>query len=206
MRLEKFIATYPFLIHATRESNVSRILRMRTLESAMRLIERAESRYVRSLPRQAQRVLNVDGEVVVLRDQLPLLNGQVQLADGFSIVDLVALLDRHVFFWPARVGDAGGGFLASPKYAEERTTLLRVRLADLLNANQNVGPFFCRYNSGAGRMSNGKASPRGPELFAGVAAFDGTPGAVTEVVFRDEVRLPPALDLREPGSAEFRRV
>jgi hypothetical protein len=71
--------------------------------------------------------------------------------------------------------------------------LIRVTTSELLDANSESTAEFCRYNSGSPRYSGGRPSPRGPGTFVSAESFDGTPGSVAELVFRDSATLPAAL-------------
>ena len=68
--------------------------------------------------------------------------------------------------------------------------MLRVLLRELLIANPNHIPFFCRYNSGAPRTSRGRKSPRGPETFTLAPRWSAPASRVAEVSFVGTVILP----------------
>jgi hypothetical protein len=79
------------------------------------------------------------------------------------------------------------------RYATEQPLILRVKVRDLIDANPDTNPQFCRYNSGAPRCSPkrpGRRSPRGPDTFVAASDFSGSPSKVVELVFPTAVKLP----------------
>jgi hypothetical protein len=128
---------------------------------------------------------------VNLRDQLKLQQGHVELMGGWSWSDLIAALNSRVFFWP---GDHDGpndyGRRLFDAYDLAEQTVLRVGLGDLLEANPDTSPYFCRFNSGAPRTVNGRKSPRGPDTFLAGGAWPHSPSEVVEISFVCSVSLP----------------
>ena len=183
---QDFARHFPFVFHTTPRRHLQLIQRDRILFSAKALIIQAEGKYTPRPPRARRQELQFkDGSVRVLRDQEPLLRkGQIELEQGFTMEALTELIDSHVLFWPR---DADG-LTTSSKYQDEERATLRVPTADLFGAN--ALPMFCRYNSGAGRASGGRPSPRGPKLFVGPGAFHAPVSAVREVAFKTDAVLP----------------
>jgi hypothetical protein len=133
----------------------------------------------------------IDGQPILIRDQDPLHEGAIAFEHRWNLGRFVSHVNSHVFFWP---GSAGGpidyGRNHYQRYAGEQPLLLRVGLYQLMLANSDIEPLFCRFNSGAPRVVGGRKSPRGSETFQRAEAFDGTPSQVVEVVFRDSLVLP----------------
>jgi hypothetical protein len=69
---------------------------------------------------------------------------------------------------------------------------LRMSFSELLEVNPSVQPYFCRFNSGAPRMTGGRRSPRGPDTFQKANEWRGPPFRVAEVSFVGRVVLPTA--------------
>lgn len=136
--------------------------------------------------------LKVDGKTVLLRDQRPLFQGNIEFQDGWAFEDLLQELNRRVYFWPGtEKGPSAYGLRHFERYSKtECAWLIRIPTADLFSINEAVVPEFCQYNSGAPRCSGGKKSPRGASTFLPADRFAGTPSDVVEVTFTSAVRLP----------------
>src|SRR5882672_8653746 len=103
--VDRFLRLRPFLYHLTDTRNVRRILRTRRIESAAHLLRLARRTDLVRERRRAHVSISVDGEEIAIRDQAPLHQGNMALADGCTFSDFVALLNERVFFWP---GSADG--------------------------------------------------------------------------------------------------
>ena len=197
--LDRFSRLRPFLYHLTSATNVSRILRTRRIESAARLMHLARRTELIGVRRREHISIAVGGEEITIRDQAPLHQGNMALADGWSFTDFVSLLNSRVFFWPGKIaGPISYGVRHYERYVHEKPVILRVPTKSLLIANPKTPPHFCRYNSGSPRCSNGLKSPRDRRTF--VTGDEATFGAghVVEVTFSEGVMLPEAV---EAGSA-----
>ena len=121
------------------------------------------------------------------------------LSGGWSFGDFVEALNHRVFFWPgAADGPNPYGRRHFGRYLAEGPVLMRVKTWELLRANRDSIPEFCRYNSGSPRYSGGRPSPRGPETFLAASSFRSPPSEVVELVFRNVAALP---DLWEVGTS-----
>lgn len=187
MDLKIVVAKRKYVFHQTAPENVARIRRLKKLSCSADLLSQA-GKPVATQPRPEALTIDIASEPVVLRGQAPLLaKGQLALADGFTMSDLVQLLDAHVYFWLAATADEapqGGGKKKSGGEAR-----LRIGLADLIAANPSRGPLFCRYTSGGPRAAQGEGSPRGPDLFQGIVEFEQM-DQLNEMVFKGAVNLP----------------
>ena len=101
---------------------------------------------------------------------------------------LVAHINEHVFFWPGfATGPIESGLNHFELYRGEELAFLRILSADVINSSQAL---FCRFNSGAPRVVNGRRSPRGADTYVPASSFRGTAGDVVEVVVRGALVLP----------------
>jgi len=76
-------------------------------------------------------------------------------------------------------------------YRSRGREMIKIRIADLLDANPAKVSFFCRCNSGALRQQPGRVPvKRGPAIFAPAGGFAGAPSRVVDLVFESQVRLP----------------
>ncbi|MBK7862489.1 MAG: hypothetical protein IPJ65_28555 [Archangiaceae bacterium] len=193
-----FVKDKPHLFHRTPTGNLELVKAKRRLLAASELIILAEGSYRQTEPRAMGRTLSIDGHNVQLRDQAPLLvKGQLELEGGFSMTDLVTLLDAHVYFWP----DVGSGLSTSAKYRGEDFALIRVSTWSMFKRNGTA--LFCRVNSGGPRANNGRPSRRGPDLFQQASAFSGTVSKVEEVVFQKQANLPDNAEVSLDGGQTF---
>jgi hypothetical protein len=196
LTFDEFFQQRPYLYHLTACSNIPAIESVGELKSSAELLEEAGKERMLRTKRKRSEQLVVGGFAVSLRDQAPLYAGNIQLRHGWTFSDVVEMLNEHVYFWP---GDSGSpsryGVRHYCRYEKEgeELTMLRVAATDLLSANPESHPRFCRYNSGSPRCSGGQRSPRGDDTFQAEADFAGTPSDVVEVVFHRRVRLPPAI-------------
>jgi hypothetical protein len=141
--------------------------------------------------RETPTPIQVDGEPVILQDQLPLVFANAQLSTEWNEGDFVEFLNEHVFFWPGKAdGPIKYGNRLLDHYEDQGPVVLRVRTGELLSANLGATPLFCPFNSGATSMQRGRRVPRGPDLFTSARSFPRTPGKAVELVFRGEVTLP----------------
>jgi hypothetical protein len=198
----------PHLDHLTDESNLDRIRKEKVLSCAAGLMKRARCTDLLRTRRQGHEPIEVEGSTVLLRDQKPLLSGNMELTGGFTFEDFVEALNARVFFWP---GTDEGPILSGrnhfARYAVELPVMLRCRFQSLLSANLAAEPLFSMYNSGAPRCTNGRKSPRGPNTFLKACNFPRSPSKVVEVTFIGRVEIPEdaefGADPKGPSQALF---
>jgi hypothetical protein len=156
----------PFLYHLISRQNLSRILDTRSLVPAADLLRAAGHEELIRQRRPKDLELVIGSDRVILRNQKPLVEANLLLEDGWIFADLIEYLNELVFFWPGTpsgLDPLGTNFLT--RYSVDTAAILRVRLASAARANPVVRPLFSKYNTGAGRFSAGKPSPRGPTTF-----------------------------------------
>jgi hypothetical protein len=186
--IEHFSRVRPLAYHATAAQNFTNIRRERVLYSAAALAPGQLSQQ-----RLAEHPVIKDNELIVLRDQRALRPGHAELTGGWTWEDLLAALNSRVFFWPGTQdspNSCGRNFADAYRERGEHLLHLRVPLIELLMANPDQTAYFCRYNSGAPRMSGGRRSPRGPHIFKPAAAWAGPASNVAEISFVGAVVLP----------------
>lgn len=181
----------PYLFHLTARENLNRIRQLWQLQSAAQTATHAGRLDVLQTPRRRHVAVLLDGEAVLLRDQAPLHKGNMQLEAAWSFERFVGYLNERVFFWPGdEYGPISYGVRHFERYEEEAPVILRVPFVATLEANPNVTPLFCRYNSGSPRWSRGKAAPRGGSTFVTAAVAPFRASQVVEVTVPDTVSLP----------------
>lgn len=194
--LRQFLELRPYLYHLTASSNLKRIGRERVLHSTSNLFTLAGQTELSRRRRQTAVSIRVNGDCIHIRDQTPLHQGSIQFdAAGWSFEDVVAHINKYVFFWP---GDSLGPKKPGRKYCEryraEHPVILRMETQAFLDANPTATLLFSRYNSGAPRCSGGAHSPRGPRTFVSCEEFSVPVSKVVEMVVAGSVKLPSAME------------
>jgi hypothetical protein len=207
VELDKYSASRPYLYHLTHRDNLPHIREIGRLFPASILLQESGNHNLMRTPRRGPKPVTFRGKEIKLRDQDKLHRGPSGLQRGFSFADLVAAVNGRVFFWAGTItGPVPSGVRHFERYEGERPVILRVEFKSLITLNPNIGPLFCRYNSGSPRCSNGRKSPRGPETFLSAAVFTGTPCAVVEVTFDGEVSLPPDTECGPRPGGPWKRL
>ncbi len=197
--IDRFIEIRPFAYHVTQRPNLRRLARTRQLHSAADLIRRSGELCLLRARRANPRPINVDGQVVVLQDQGPLLFANAQLDAEWTEGDFVEFLNEHVFFWPGiQSGPIKYGERLLSHYEQQGPAVIRVRTASLLAENHQLNPLFCAFNSGAPRMQGGRRVRRGRDLFLPAETFSRPPSGAVELAFRGTVALPSNSEFADP--------
>jgi hypothetical protein len=76
--LEKFIELRPYAYHVSQQTNLASLARTLTIESSASLIRRAGRFELLRQRREIPTPIQIDGETVVLQDQLPLVFNNAQ--------------------------------------------------------------------------------------------------------------------------------
>jgi len=205
VRIDQLSALRTHLYHLTAWSNLPGIQAERGLHPAATTL--AEARLSTTERRRRHTIVRIGGRSVHVRDQTPLHEGSIAFDRGWGIARLVEHINSHVFFWPGSVsGPIASGLNHYARYASERPAILRIPIQSLLRANAGRTPLFCRFNSGAPRVSGGKYSPRGASTYAPASRFPGTRSQVIEVVFRGFVALPEDTAMGRSPSGNWQRL
>lgn len=200
IRISELIATSPYLYHVTHASSLGRIRAVRRLDSAAKLMEAGGRLDLLRQRREQMEEFFVNGDMIRLTDQKPIVEANIAFLDGWNLGDLIEAINRRAFFWR---GPASGllkkdqGHFAKYHAAGHQLVFVRIMLDETVRLNADRGPELCRYNSGAARMNRGKRIPRGLSTFVEPenAAFDI--GNVREVVFREFVAIPSSAEFSE---------
>lgn len=189
--IDEFVRARPYAFHLTARANKAPIRRTRMLHPASHFLAAGGQPGLVSVRRPSCIDLPINGEVVRVRDQAPLHEGNIAFEGGWQMADLIQELNERVFFWPGSKDQAiAYAHRHFARYGEERPVVLRASLEAILLANADHEPGFCRFNSGSPRCSSGRKSPRGPLTFVGCGDADFGRGQVVEVTFRGTVALP----------------
>src|SRR6185503_5907064 len=189
--IQEIVRLRPYLFHLTDTRNVERILRTRVLEPASHIMALAGREDLAAVKRAMHVKVSVGGDDVFLRDQAPLYAGNMKLPPGWAFDTFIQSLNKRVFFWPgSNVGPIDYGVRHFNRYQAETPSILRVRLASLLDANQGIELEVCRYNSGSPRWSRGIPAPRGPLTFVDPARADFSTSQIVEITVPGPVNLP----------------
>jgi hypothetical protein len=196
--LDQYSQRWPFLYHLAFRHNLERIRSTMRLESAALLLT-AAARQGRIRSRRPEKLaITVEGSQVLLRDQAPLHEANIEFTGGWTFEDLLGDLNRRVFFWPgSESGPNDYGVRHYERYAVEEPIMIRIAFDSLLERNPETTPLFCRFNSGSPRYSQGRPSPRGPDTFLPASQCIHSPRKVVEVTFLESVVLPDETELSD---------
>jgi hypothetical protein len=196
INIEEIIRLRPHLFHLTDSRNIDRIIRTRTLEPASQIMSLAGREDLAAAKRTTHVRVSVGPDEIFLRDQAPLYAGNMKLPPAWEFNTFVRSLNKRVFFWPGSVaGPIDYGMRHFNRYRAEKPSILRVRLASLLEANEGVELEVCRYNSGSPRWSRGIPAPRGPSTFVAPARADFSASQIVEITVAGPVNLPSDIEI-----------
>jgi hypothetical protein len=189
--LAEFARVRPYAFHLTSAANLPRIRRERRLYPTLQLAALAGRTHLAREHRPVSVCIEIDGEVVHLRDQAPLRASNVVLSDTWTFGDVVEMLNNRVFFWPGSdTRPIPSGQRHFERYANESIAILRVPTDLLFNSNPLPVPEFCKWNSGAPRWTRGIRPVRGADTFLTADQSPYRASAVVELTFPGPVLLP----------------
>jgi len=207
LTLECFQNSRPLLYHLTDRRNLARIQNSSKLIPAAILIANSGHSDLLRMRRRNHEVITIKEDVIRLRDQAPLREGNAAFLVGYTFGDFKEDLNSRVFFWPGNYdGPIPYGIRHFERYRDERPVIIRTSVESMMKANPDTEPQFCVYNSGSPRCSKGKKSPRGPDTFTPAAAFFGVPSQVVEVTFNREISLPDDSQVGSSPTGPWRRL
>ena len=188
-QLTDFAAKRPVAYHVTRRENLPLIRASRALYSAGKLLILGGREDLLRSQRRGSITLQVGEHSAIVRDQDRLVPGSLDLADGISLPDYIAYLNRWIFFWP---GDwqAPSSRTKDIAAATEDVAVIRISVVSLLSRNVGVTPAFSQVNSGAARHHSGKAAKRDLNTHRRAGIFRQKATDVVEMVLEDEALLP----------------
>jgi hypothetical protein len=191
----KFATLRPFIYHLTAAANLALIRQKGRLLSANHLFTLANADQLSAVRRRQHHVLRINDQTVIVRDQAPLHEGNMSLDEGWEFPRFVKLLNDMVFFWPGKEsGPISYGRRHYERYLNEDVRILRVQTTAAFAAS-NSSVLVCKYNSGSPRWNNGRPSPRGASTFIDLGRAPFSASSIVEVVFREELVLPPLVEI-----------
>ena len=181
----------PYAFHNTCRVNFDAIRRHRELRSACEILNGSEHAHLLTRRRATSVAIEVNGEVVVIRDNRPLRLKSLRLAEGWSLADWLKELNSRVFLWPGnRQGPIPRGRAHLMSGDSRLAVVIRMSLTSLVAANRDRELWVTRCNSGSARHQAGEPVRRGPETFqlpksAPFRAFE-----VVELSYVGRARIP----------------
>lgn len=199
-QLDEFIRLRPFLYHVTCRENLQAVRIHRRIHTTLSLLKAANRLDLADVRRESYVPLDTPFGRLLLKDQRPLIEANVQLAPEWDFAAFVRYLNGFTFFWPGNDdGPIGSGRRLLAHYEPEGPVVLRIPTRDMLSVNGALTPEFSAFNSGAPRFHSGRPARRGPDLFAPASAFPRRAAEVIEVAFWADVALPESVAFREDG-------
>jgi hypothetical protein len=195
----------PYLFHLTDSRNMQRILRTRVLEPASRILTAAGREDFLGVKRPTHLEVSVGSDSIFLRDQAPLHSGNMKLPRTWKFETFVRELNDRVFFWPgSAAGPIDYGIRHFARYEAEKPSIIRVRLAALLEANDGVEIQVCRYNSGSPRWSRGIPARRGPSTFVSPSRAGFRASQIVEVAVAGPLHVPGDVEIGSNPAGPWR--
>lgn len=112
--------------------------------------------------RRDHELITIGDDVIRVRDQAPLHEGNAAFPVGYTFGDFIENLNSRVFFWPGNCdGPISYGIRHFERYRDERPVIIRASVESVMKANPDAEPQFCAYNSGSPRCSKGKKESPG---------------------------------------------
>lgn len=188
-QLNDFAAKRPVAYHVTRRENLPSIRASRTLYSAGKLLTLGGRDDLLRAQRRGSVTLQVGEHPAIVRDQDRLVAASLDLADGISLPDYIAYLNRWIFFWP---GDwqSPSSRTKDIAAATDDVAVIRISVASLLSHNAGMTPAFSQVNSGAARHHSGKAAKRDLNVHRRAGIFRQKATDVVEMVLEEAALLP----------------
>lgn len=196
--LTSLVRASPFLYHVTYEASLGRIRRLKRLDSAANLMEAGNKLEWLRMRRDDKLTFEVDGDLITLTDQRPLIEKNIEFQEGWTLADLVEALNRRVFCWRGPLEgllSANRGHFLKYDNPSNQMIFLRMSFEETNLLNSNRGCELCKFNSGAARQNQGMRIPRGPKTFAQPSDADFRIGQVLEVVYGGHVDLPSSTEI-----------
>jgi hypothetical protein len=194
--INRFIKTRPILYHLTDKQNVQEIIQSRILHSASSLMQQSNDHSYLSKKRKDHISLTIGTTEYKIRDQKPLHSGNISLEGGWSFEDVIRTLNERVFFWPGKEsGPISYGVRHFERYLTEKPSILRISTSEMFDKNPD--PYFCPFNSGSPRCTQGSGSPRGPQTFLNNTHANYTASKVVEVTFINRAVLPERIEIAD---------
>jgi hypothetical protein len=190
--IRRLVELRPYAFHTSGRENFSAIRRHGELRSARSILEATGYEYLLVERRKASATVNVNGQIVVIRDNRPLRPGSIDLQGGWSLSDWLMELNSRVFLWPGKEdGPIQRGRAHFDRYASEGAVfVIRMPTHSIITANPDRELWVTRCNSGSARHIAGKPVPRGPATFQLPANAPFPPAEVIELSYRGAARLP----------------
>lgn len=199
-QLDEFIRLRPFLYHVTCRENLQALRMHRCIHTTLSLLDAANRLDLADIRRENYLPLDTPFGRLILKDQRPLIEANVQLAQEWDFAAYVRYLNGFTYFWPGN-DDApiGSGRRLLTHYEPDGPVVLRIPTREFLDVNRALVPEYSAFNSGAPRFHSGRPAKRGPDLFATADQFPRRAAEVVEVGFRGNVMLPAAVTVRDGG-------
>lgn len=191
IKIEEFLSVWSHSYHVTFEVNLQSIRNLRILRPASTLLEGTEHfRWTRER-RIRDVMIRMQGERILLRNQIPLDPASIDLGTTATLQDYVACLNSYVFFWPGTCsGPIQGGLRLFERNGGQRSMVIRTETRSLIDANPTAPIYVTTCNSGATWIEGGNRVCRSPEIFRRLDRSAEVVANIHEICFRASVHLP----------------
>jgi len=199
MKVQDLCAVWSYVYHVTSGCNLASIRKSRVLWPAETLFERANHSHLVRLRRTADLLLRIETVQVLIRNQLPLNPGSLDLGSASTLEDYVASLNSYVFFWPGTaIRPSDDGVRMFERTHGTRAIVIRALTRSLIDSNLPAPKYVATCNTGVTWTPQGVKARRGSDVFQRLDEFSEPAAHIHEICFKSEIRLP---DNAELGSS-----
>jgi hypothetical protein len=191
IQFDDFVSVWSHSYHVTFEANLESMRNLRILWPARTLLEDTEhSRFIHER-RTRDLMVPMQGERILLRNQIPLDPGSIDLGTTATLQDYVACLNSYVFFWPGSCsGPIQDGRRMFQRTGGQRSIVIRMETRSLIDVNPGVPIYVTTCNSGATWTEGGNKVRRSPDIFRRLDQSAEMIATIHEICFRTSVHLP----------------
>lgn len=191
--------------HVTSDANLVSIRQSRVLWPTQTLLKRAKHPYFLRRRRTRDVLLQIEGQQVLIRNQVPLDPNSLYLRATVTLAEYVACLNSFVYFWPGTtLGPREDGVRMFERTNGTVSIVIRVPTRSLIDTNRDSPTYVATCNTGVAWIDQGPRSQRGPEVFQTVGSFSEPPASIHEICFGGEVRLPTDAEYGENPEGPWR--
>jgi hypothetical protein len=191
LNLESIIGRWTHCYHVTAAINLQFIRRFGTLLPAATLFRLTDRGDLLNCRRIQDVRLRLQGLEVLVRNQIPLDPGSIDVGLKETFEGYVASLNERVFFWPGTtLGPTQDGMRMFQQTSQVNSAMIRVPSRSLFDSNEGSPIHLSTCNTGASWIVNGKKSQRGPNVFQNAGSFVEPAGRIEEISIIGSVSLP----------------
>jgi hypothetical protein len=187
----QFFNIWTHSYHVTSAANLVSIRQSRVLLPTQTLLKQAKRHYFLRRRRTRDVLLRIEGQQILIRNQVPLDPYSLDLGATGTLPEYVACLNSFVYFWPGTaLGPREDGVRMFERTNGTLSIVIRMPTRSLIDTNPASPTYVATCNTGVAWTEQGTRSRRGPDVFQPVETFSEQPSSIHEICFGGDVRLP----------------